>query len=97
MGQSRKRYTAEFKKKVAVAAIKEEMTLAQLASEYGVSGDLVSVWKKQALEGMEATFERGHGASKVKELEADKEQLFKQVGQLSYEVAWLKKKSGLEF
>ena len=52
MGQNRKRYTAEFKKKVAVAAIKEEMTLAQLASEYGVSGDLVSVWKKQALEGM---------------------------------------------
>lgn len=97
MGQNRKRYTAEFKKKVAVAAIKEEMTLAQLASEYGVSGDLVSVWKKQALEGMEATFERGRGASKVKELEADREQLFKQVGQLSYEVAWLKKKSGLEF
>ena len=97
MGQSRKRYTAEFKKKVAVAAIKEEKTLAQLASEFGVSGDLISVWKKQALEGMEATFERGHGASKVKELEADKEQLFKQVGQLSYEVAWLKKKSGLEF
>lgn len=97
MGQSRKRYTAEFKKKVAVAAIKGEKTLAQLASEFGVSGDLISVWKKQALEGMEATFERGHGASKVKELEADKEQLFKQVGQLSYEVAWLKKKSGLEF
>lgn len=97
MGQSRKRYTAEFKKKVAVAAIKEEKPLAQLASEFGVSGDLISVWKKQALEGMEATFERGHGASKVKELEADKEQLFKQVGQLSYEVAWLKKKSGLEF
>ena len=97
MGQNRKRYTAEFKKKVAVAAIKEEMTLAQLASEYGVSGDLISVWKKQALEGMEATFERDRGASKVKELEADREQLFKQVGQLSYEVAWLKKKSGLEF
>ena len=97
MGQSRKCYTAEFKKKVAVAAIKEEKPLAQLASEFGVSGDLISVWKKQALEGMEATFERGHGASKVKELEADKEQLFKQVGQLSYEVAWLKKKSGLEF
>ena len=96
MGQSRKHYTAEFKKRVSIAAIKEDKTLAQLASEFGVSGDLISAWKKQALDGMEASFDRSRGTSVIKELEADKEQLFKQVGQLSYELSWLKNKSGLE-
>jgi transposase len=94
MPKPRNRYTAEFKKRVVLAAMKEDKTLAQLASEFGVGGDLISVWKKQAMEGMEAIFERGEEASKTKELEHDKERLFQQVGKLSYELDWLKKKCG---
>ena len=94
MPKPRNRYTAEFKKRVVLAAMKEDKTLAQLASEFGVGGDLISVWKKQAMEGMEAIFERGKEASKAKELEHEKERLFQQVGKLSYELDWLKKKCG---
>ena len=94
MPKTRNRYTAEFKKRVVLAALKEDKTPAQLASEFGVDGDLISLWKKQALEGMEAIFERGKEASKTKELEHDKERLFQQVDKLSYELDRLKRKCG---
>ena len=97
MPKTRNRCIAEFKKRVVLAALKEHTTLAQLASEFGVDGDLISLWKKQALEGMEAIFELGKEASKTKELEHDKERLFQQVGKLSYELDRLKKNVDMDF
>ena len=52
----RKRYAAEFKAKVALEALKGEETLAQLASRYGVHPNLITQWKRSAVEGMTTIF-----------------------------------------
>jgi transposase-like protein len=54
----RKSFTNEFKAKVALEAIREQKTIAQLASEYDVHPNQISLWKKQLLEGAAELFER---------------------------------------
>jgi transposase len=87
----RKQFSKEFKAKVAVAAIKEDKTIAELSSEYGVHVSQVSAWRKQALEGMSSLFSNAPDQDR-KEREALIEDLYKNVGQLRVENEWLKKK-----
>ncbi len=89
----RKRHTPEFKAKVALAAIREQKTANQIASEFEVHVAQVSQWKKQALEQMSRCFESK--ASISQEEGPSKDQLFSQIGQLKVEVDWLKKKSAI--
>lgn len=56
MKTTRKRYTGEFKAKVALEAIRGELTLAELASKHGIHPTMIATWKRQASEGMAATF-----------------------------------------
>ena len=88
----RKRYDAAFKAKVALEAIKEERTIAQLASEYGVHANQIGQWRKQLLEQLPAVF-----SERKKTVERNREEkeseLYQQIGQLKVEVDWLKKKS----
>ena len=53
---TRRRYTADFKAKVALEAIRGELTLAELAAKHGIHQTMIAAWKKQAVEGMAATF-----------------------------------------
>lgn len=53
---TRKRYSADFKSKVALEAIKGEQTLAELAAKYEIHQTMIAQWKRQAIEGMSATF-----------------------------------------
>ena len=53
---TRKRYAAEFKSRVVLEAIRGEQTLAELASKHGVHQTMIAQWKRQAIEGMAATF-----------------------------------------
>ncbi len=53
---TRKRYSCEFKSRVALEAIRGEQTLAELASKHGVHQTMIAQWKRQAIEGMSATF-----------------------------------------
>ena len=53
---TRKRYSAEFKSKVALEAIKGELTLAELSAKHGIHPTMIATWKRQAIEGMAATF-----------------------------------------
>lgn len=53
---TRKRYSADFKAKVALEAIKGDLTLAELAAKHGIHQTMVATWKRQAVEGMAATF-----------------------------------------
>jgi transposase len=94
MTQKRTSYTSEFKTRVALAAIKGDKTLSQLSSEFDVSSVQISQWKKQALEGMSTSFERGHKVGKEAD-EAEKNRLYQEIGKLKIELDWLKKKSGL--
>ncbi len=90
MGKTtRKRYSAEFKARVALEAIKGEMTLAELAAKYEIHHVMIANWKKQAIAGMSATFsgktEAAPGAS-----EADVEKLHAKIGQLMVERDFLR-------
>jgi putative transposase len=89
----RKKYSAEFKAKVALEAVKEKLTINEIASEYGVHPTQISAWKKELQEGMSGIFS-GEIVRKNEQDEALREKLYSQIGQLKVEVDWLKKKTG---
>lgn len=84
MTQRKRTYSAEFKAKVALSAIREEGTLAQLASKYRVNPNMVSKWKQQALQQMAEGFtKKGHLAPLQSEEEI--KDLHAKIGQLTVE------------
>jgi transposase-like protein len=94
MKRKRRQFSAEWKAKVALEAIKGQRTIQEIASHYEVHPNLVTHWKKQLLDGAAQVFSSG----KMVEAEADeqlKAELYQQIGKLQVEVDWLKKKSGL--
>ncbi len=90
----RKRYSAEFKAKVVTELLKEEKTLSQLASESGVSSKQLTRWKNHALTEMPRLFETKEDKGKEK-YETKLNALYAEIGRLTTQVNWLKKKSGL--
>ena len=90
----RKKYSKELKAQIALDAIKGQKTIVELASEYGVHANQISIWKKQLLYAAPDTFTSGKdkGAEK-KEIECDR--LYQKVGQLQIEVDWLKKRPAI--
>jgi transposase len=95
MKNKRRNHNAAFKAKVALAAIKGDKTVAQLASLYKVHPTQIAQWKKQLLESLPQIFScRGQNDQKDQELLTA--QLYQQIGQLKVELDWLKKKSGLD-
>ncbi len=89
-----KQYTAEEKTKIALEALKGEMTVAQISSKYGVHGTQICKWKQEALELMVSGFKE---KSKPKDTSQEEliKQLYEQIGQVTVERDWLKKKSAL--
>ncbi len=89
----RKQYTSAFKAKVVQDLLKEEKTLAQIASEYEVHPTQLKNWRAVALEGMPSLFEK---QDSTVELRAAYEQqltdLYAEIGKLTTQVSWLKKK-----
>ena len=93
MKGKRKQHTAAFKAQVALAAVKGDQTVNELASRYGVHPTLIHAWKKQLLAGAEQVFGNGSRAATA-DAEAGKAELFEQIGRLKMELEWLKKKVG---
>ena len=94
MRRQRRQYSADWKAKIALEAIKGQRTVQEIASHYEVHPTLVTHWKKQLLEGAAEIFSNGKRAA----ADADEElkaELYQQIGKLQVEVDWLKKKSGL--
>jgi transposase len=90
----RKQYDSQFKATVALEAVKNQKTIAQIASEYSVHPNQVGQWKKQLLQELPKVFSsRQTSSEKAKEQLID--ELYRQIGQLKVELDWLKKKSGL--
>ena len=89
MARKRRRFSADFKAKVALEAIKGQKTVAELAGEYEVHANQITQWKKQLLESLPEVFGRR------RELEAADlvDRLYREIGRLKVELDWLKKKS----
>lgn len=93
MTGKRKRYSAEFKAKVALEAIRGETTVAQLAAKHGVHQTMINAWKKQVVEGMAGVFSgKTEAAETARESEID--QLHAKIGQLVVERDFLRRASG---
>jgi len=88
----RKNRSAVDKGKVAVEAIKGKKTTAELSSEYAVTASQISKWKKQLLDSIPQIFS-GKRDKKIQNQEALIEELYNEIGHLTYKVKWLKKKS----
>jgi transposase len=95
MTGKRKRYSADFKAKVALEALRGELTTAQLASKHGIHQTMVGEWKRQAVEGLAGVFS-DHSASQetAKSSEAEVERLHAKIGQLLVERDFLAKAFG---
>ena len=94
MSKKAKTYTAQEKAKVAMEAIKGELTMAQLSSQYGVHATQINRWKREAVEAMVAGFTTKPKAADTHQTELIS-QLYQQIGQLTVERDWLKKKSAV--
>ena len=94
----RKRYTPAQKAAIVLEVLKEEETLSQIASRHGVHPNLLRKWKAQALEGLSHVFADDEKDKRALEAEHQRQldELYGEIGRLSTQLAWLKKKSGLE-
>lgn len=89
---SRRKHNPEFKAKVALAAIRGEKTIAELASEYGVHPHQITSWKKAAQDNLGMVFEKAHGKSENKS--DNSAELLQKIGQLTVERDFLARKLG---
>ena len=93
MSEERKRHSAAFKARVALEAIRGELTVAQLVSKHGVHQTLINAWKRQAVEGMTGVFS-GRSEAGEAAREGELEKLHAKIGQLVVERDFLRKASG---
>ena len=87
----RKKYSKELKAQIALDAIKGQKTIAELASEYGVHANQISMWKKQLLDAAPAAACSSGKDKDAEKKEVERDHLYQKVGQLQIEVDWLKK------
>jgi len=94
MSKKRKTYSAAEKAKIVLEVLREESTLNEIATNYGVSPQLISRWKIEFLENMPGVFDKKN--TEIEQLKkehfSEKEDLINQIGQLTVDLTWLKKK-----
>jgi len=88
----RKSYSAEFKAKVALEAVKGDRSLAELASRYEVHPTQIGQWRKSLLAGLPEVFSEKRRRKQQSD-EDEKAHLYEEIGRLKVELDWLKKKS----
>ena len=94
MTRKRRNFSPEFKSKVALAALREELSLSELAKKYEVHPNMISNWKRQAVEHMQKIFSGKHDQAD-KNREEEIKELHAKIGQLTIEKDFLKKGLGL--
>ncbi len=92
MPRKRKAHSAGMKAQVALAALKGDRTVNELASQFGVHPTLIHGWKKQLVAGAEGIFSNGSKVAVV-DTELVQAQLYEQIGRLKMELEWVKKKA----
>jgi len=93
MGKKRKKYNPEFKAKEALAALKNEMTTAELAARFEVHPTMIAAWKRSLLESDADIFDKNQKSRKQSEEQID--ELYRQIGKLQVERDFLSKKLSL--
>jgi len=93
----RKHYSPEFKSKIVLEIIKEEKSISEISSEYGIHTTQLRRWKKEAVERLPQLFSNQEKKIETMKAEYEKQiqELYAEVGRLTTQLSWLKKKSGL--
>jgi transposase len=89
--RDRRKFTATFKTEVVLEALRERKTISELAQQFDLHPNQISAWKKEFLAGASAVFESKTEAAQ-QDLEAERDQLFRQIGKLQVENDFLKKR-----
>jgi transposase len=94
--EKRRNFTPEEKARIVIEVLREEKTLNEIAAEHEIHPNQLSRWKAEFLSNAgRASSKETDEVEKVKQsFDKEKDELLRQIGQLSYEVTWLKKKSG---
>jgi len=93
----RKHYSAAFKAKIVVETLRETKTVMQIAVQNGLHPNLVTKWKQAALAGLPDLFEQQTDEQEKAAAQEEKiAELYQEIGRLTTQVNWLKKKSGLD-
>jgi len=92
MSKKRKQHSAQFKAKVALAALQNEETTAQLASRFDIHPTMISTWKRQLLDSAANLFDKNQKSRK--QVEGQLDELYRQIGQLKVENDFLARKLG---
>ena len=95
MARKRKQHSAAFKAKVALAAVKGDKTIGELASQFAVHPTLIAQWKKRLIESAAEMFETNRPPGKPSADQNRETELYEQIGRLQMELAWLKKKAAM--
>jgi transposase len=91
----RKQYSAAFKAQVVLECLRETKTISQLASEHNLHPNLINKWKQAALTSLPQIYERDHrGAVERQAQEQKMDELYQEIGRLTTQLNWLKKKAG---
>ncbi len=93
MPKRRKVHSADFKARVALAAIKEVKTASELANQFKLHPTQIHQWKRIAEEGLPELFERGACKRQSEDAQAREDELYQEIGKLKMELEWMKKKS----
>jgi putative transposase len=92
MSKNRRRFSPDYKFRVALEATKGQETLSELASKYGLHPNQISQWKRQLLDSGAEVFSR-NGGKEAQAQNAEQSALYEQIGRLKMELEWLKKKA----
>ena len=93
----RKKYSSAFKAKIVMEALRETKTIAQIAAENGLHPNLVTNWKQAAVGSLPTVFDRQQASQEKEAIQERKiAELYEEIGRLTTQVNWLKKKSGLD-
>jgi len=96
MANIRKKHGAEFKAKVVLAALREDGTIAELSSRYGVHPSQIHAWKKTVIEGLGSLFDHGKASASDHAAADDARlgKLYEKIGELTVERDFFRKRSG---
>lgn len=91
----RKKYTSKYKAEAVLEVLREAETLNKIAGRLEVHPNMLGRWKNEAVQNLHTIFEDRKGDEK-RAHEAEKQELYAQIGELTTKLSWLKKKSGID-